>query len=451
VTRNITGLPPWVAIRSIAPSRFDAGTAWIAADGHQVDIRDPHIYRTRDFGATWQKVTDGIPPGMLSYTKIIVEDPGRRGLLYVGTENAIYVSFDDGENWQPLQNNLPHAPVSGIVVQEHFNDLVVATYGRGFWILDDITPLQQLTPEVTASASYLFAPRDAYRFRPITPPSVPYDDPTMGQDPEYGASLSYWLGGDVETAPVIEIIDAEGSIVRTLRGTRLRGINRIHWDLRDEGNEQIRLLTSPMHAEHIQVGEEGRPAPGGARISVLMPPGRYTVRLTVGSSTHEQPLTVLKDPHSAGTEADIEAQTAFVRAVREDVVAAGRAVERVEAMRVQLATLARFVDDDALAGEIRALETKLVDLQMNMVDLRLTGDGQDAVRFGASLLQKLGYLVNGITAADFGPTDQEREVQALLHERLREHVARVDAIVQSDVAALNERLRARGVLVITQP
>ena len=144
VTGNVDGLPEWIAVRSIAPSRYDAGTAYIAADGHQVNIRDPHVYRTRDFGASWEKITDGIPPSMLSYTKIIVEDPVRPGMLYVGTENAIYVSFNDGDAWQPLQNNLPAAPVSGIVVQEHFNDLVVGTYGRGFWIFDDLSPIQQL-------------------------------------------------------------------------------------------------------------------------------------------------------------------------------------------------------------------------------------------------------------------------------------------------------------------
>jgi photosystem II stability/assembly factor-like uncharacterized protein len=449
VTRNITGLPQWIAVRSIAPSRFAAGTAYIAADGHQVNVRDPHVYRTRDYGATWQKITTGIPATMLSYTKIIVEDPKRRGLLYLGTENAIYVSFDDGDHWQPLQNNLPHAPVSGIVVQEHFNDLVIATYGRGFWILDDLAPLQQLTPDVMTSASHLFAPRDAYRFRPITPPSVPYDDPTTGRDPEYGASLNYWLRDDAASAPTIEILDAGGTVVRTLLGPRTRGVNRIHWDLRDEPNEQIVLLTRPVYAEHIEVGEDGRPAPGGARISILMPPGRYTVRLSVDGRTHEQPLTVLKDPHSAGTEADIAAQVAFVRSVRDDVVAAGEAVERVETVRVQLATMARFIEDDSLKAAVRIVQEKLADLQMYMVDLRLTGQGQDAVRFEARLLQKLGYLTNGITASDFGPTDQEVEVQALLHTQLQEHLAAVERLVREEVAPLNERLRARGLIIST--
>ena len=449
VTGNVTGLPEWIAVRSIAPSRYDAGTAYIAADGHQVNIRDPHVYRTRDFGASWEKITDGILPSMLSYTKIIVEDPVRPGMLYVGTENAIYVSFNDGDDWQPLQNNLPAAPVSGIVVQEHFNDLVVGTYGRGFWILDDLSPIQQLTPEVMASASHLFAPRDAYRFRPITPPSIPYDDPTIGEDPQYGASLNYWLAAAAAEAPTIEILDGSGTVVRTLEGPNRAGVSRIHWDLRDEPNEPIRMLTPPMYAEHIEVGDEGRPAPGGQQISILMPPGQYTVRLSVDGATHEQPLTVLKDPHSAGTEAEIAEQLAFIREVREDVVRAGDAVHRVEAMRVQLRTLARFAEDDDLSASVEDLRQKLIDLQETMVDLRLTGQGQDGVRFEARLLQKLGYLVGALSIADFRPTNQEMEVKVILHDALEAHLAELEELVRTDVAALNETLRGLGMLIIT--
>ena len=448
VTGNMPGLPEWLAVRSIAASRYDAGTAYVAIDGHQMNVRDPYIYRTRDYGESFEKITDGIPPSMLSYTKIIVEDTKRQGLLYVGTENAIYVSFDDGDNWQPLQNNLPAAPVSGIVIQEHFNDLVVGTYGRGFWIFDDLAPLQQLTPEVMASGSHLFAPRDAYRFRPITPPSVPYDDPTVGRDPEYGAYINYWLAAAASETPTVEIVDGMGAVVRTLDGSNDAGVNRIHWDLRDEPNGPISLYTRPMYAEHIAVGEEGRPA-GGAQISILMPPGQYTVRLNVDGESHEQPLTVIKDPHSAGSEADIAQQIAFLKDVRADVVAAGEAVHRVEALRVQLQTMARFAEDETLSGAISDLEGKLEELQGTLVDLRQTGQGQDAVRFAARLLSKLGYLTNALSVADFPPTDQEMEVKGILNEQLQIHLSAVETLIAEDVAALNEMLRTRGLLLIT--
>jgi photosystem II stability/assembly factor-like uncharacterized protein len=444
VTRNMPGLPEWVAVRSIAPSRYDAATAYVAIDGHQADVRDPYIYRTRNFGESWEKITNGITPSMLSYTKIIVEDPVRQGLLYAGTENAIYVSFDDGDNWQPLQNDMPHAPVSGIVVQEHFNDLVVSTYGRGFWILDDLSPVQQLTAEVQASSAFLFEPRDAYRFREITRPSTPYDDPTIGENPEYGASINYWLAAPAESAPTVSIFDDAGGLVRKLDGTNEAGVNRLFWDLEDEPNETIHLLTGVLYASHIPVDPEGRPAPGGSRISILRPPGEYTVRLNVDGQEFAQQLTVLKDPNTAGTEADIAEQVAFLEAVREDVVSAGKAVREVEILRVQLQTLARFTEDEEVSEAVAALTQKLQDLQMEMVDLRLTGEGQDAVRFGVKILGKLGYLTNGVSVVDFPPTDQDVEVRHMLHDQLLQHMEALEALVEGDVAALQRLLRAKG-------
>ena len=237
----------------------------VTVDFHQVNNRDPFVYKTADYGATWRAITTGIPPSMLSYVHWLEEDPVRQGLLYLGTENAIYVSFDDGAHWQPLQTNLPHAPVYGIVVQEHFNDLVIGTYGRGFWILDDITPLQQLTPEVLASAAHLFPPRAAYRFREITTPSAPWDDTVFGEDAPYGASINYYLQAASADAVTVTILDAQGAVVRTLTGPQASGLNRLYWDLRYEATTEIRLRTSPLYAPHIQVGPEGwRPLPGRA-------------------------------------------------------------------------------------------------------------------------------------------------------------------------------------------
>ncbi len=182
VTANIQGLPEWGTVSNIEASRFNAGTAYISVDFHQVNNRDPFLYKTNDYGKNWTAITNGIPHGMLSYTHCIREDPARRGLLFAGIENGAYVSFDDGADWQPLQGNLPHAPVYWIAIQEHFHDLILATYGRGFWILDDLTTLEQLTPQVVGSDAYLFAPRDTYRFRTaVQQESMPYD-PTAGQE-----------------------------------------------------------------------------------------------------------------------------------------------------------------------------------------------------------------------------------------------------------------------------
>ncbi len=448
VTGNMPGLPEWLSVRSIAPSRYDAGTAYVAIDGHQMNVLDPYVYRTRDYGRSWEKIVGGIPSSMLSFSKVIVEDPVRRGLLYLGTENGIYVSFDEGDHWQPLQNDLPHAPVSGIVIQEHFNDLVISTYGRGFYILDDIGPLQQLTPAVMASSSHLFEPRAAYRFREITRPSTTYDDPTTGENPAYGASINYWLKAPAASAPTITIHDASGRVVRTLGGTNRAGVNRIHWDLEDEPTTQIRLLTPPMYAGHIQVGSQGRPAPGTSRLSILQPPGAYTVKLTVDGVEHTRSLEVRKDPHSAGTEAEIAEQMGFLYGVKADLERGAEAVHRIEALRVQLQTLARFTPDQEVRAAAEELEARLMDAEMELVDLRLTGQGQDGIRFEAKLIQKLGYLAGGLAGGDFRPTDQQVEVRGILSDQIREALSAVEAIEGGELASFNAMLRNKGIGIL---
>jgi photosystem II stability/assembly factor-like uncharacterized protein len=448
LTRNLPGLPAWGSVRSIAPSRYDAATAYLTVDAHQENNRDPWVYKTTDYGRSWRLIVTGLPKDMLSYAKVIHEDPVRRGLLYLGTENAIYFSFNAGESWLPLQSNLPHAPVSGIVVQEHFNDLVISTYGRGFWIMDDITPLQQLADSVLGRAVHLFDPRPAYRFRPITAPSTTYDDPTVGTDPEYGASLNYYLRAPARTAPSLAILDGTGQVIRTLTGSNATGINRVTWDLRGSLSDEVRLLTAPLYAPHIVPGAEGRVAPGTARLSILQPPGTYTVRLTVDGVTQTRPLVVRKDPNTGGTEADIAAQTQLVSSLRDDMNTGAAAVGRVESARAQLESLQRLTPDTAMRRAAQALNQKLIDAEMSLVDLRLTGAGQDGVRFGSKLLAKLGYLANGVASGDFKPTNQHLEVQQLLAAELRTSLAAINALMAGELTALNEQLRSRNLPVI---
>jgi len=446
ITANLPNLPPWGSVRCIVPSRYDAATAYIAVDFHQMNNREPFVYRTNDYGGTFKSITNGIPKSMLSYARWIHEDPVRRGLLYLGTENAIYVSFNDGENWQPLQNDLPHAPVYGIQVQQHFNDLVIATYGRGFWILDDITPLQQLTGEVLASELHLFPPRPAYRFRSITSPSTPYDDPTVGEDPEYGASINYYLKGPAEGGVSLTILDQKGEVVRKLRGSNRAGLNRIYWDLRYESSEDVQLRTRPLYAPWLRVGPEGwRPAPGAGSLSILAPPASYTVKISAGGRELTQPLTVLKDPNTGGTEADIQAQMRVLFALRKDLNDAALMVNRVERVRSQLESLGGIVDDAAIRKAGEELNQRLIDQEMNLVDLRLTGQGQDSVRFGSKLISKFNYLANGLASGDFKPTDQQLEVQKVLEERLRDCLGQLEATLTKDLGEFNEMLRKKNV------
>ena len=448
VTKNIPGLIPWGTINHIEPSRYDAGTAYIAVDGHQANNRDPWAYKTTDYGQSWKLIVAGIPRSPLSFVNSIKEDPVRRGLLYLGTENALYVSFDDGEHWQSFQQNLPPAPVYSMVIQEHFNDLVVATYGRGFFIVDDITPLQQLTPAVAASDVHLFVPRAAYRFRQSESPRAMSDDPTVGQNPQYGASLHYWLKSPPAGDVTITIADAGGAVVRTLRGAKQTGINRIYWDLRGEPTKEARMRTSPLYAPEVRVGPDGtRPAQGVGRMAILVAPGRYTVKLSVAGREYSQPLEVRKDPDSGGDDREIATQIAMLQDLSVDVNSAVDMINSTEVVRSQLQALMNVLSGDRAVADVRAaadsLEKKFRMVEDSLVQLRLTGRGQDGVRWPAKLASKLLALGNNVGSSDYAPTAQAREAHIYLKDQLRIVKAAYEQIMR-DLPAFNELLRRRN-------
>ena len=456
VTANIPDLPPLGTVRNIDASKWSAGKAYIVIDFHEVGQFEPYAYKTEDFGASWTKVTNGISDSILSYARSIHEDPVRPGLLYLGTENALYVSFDDGGNWQSLQNNLPHTPMYWLVVQEHFNDLVIGTYGRGFWIMDDITPLQQLTPEVTASQVHLFEPRPAYRFRPITSSMGMSNDQTAGQNPPFGASINYWLkessedeaAGDEDAEEKelkIVIKNDADETVRTLDVEKGTGIQRVWWDLKGELSTEIVLRTKPIYADWIELSDERTRNHPVGRISILQPPGTYTVILQDGEDEYRQTLEVRKDPHSGGTEEDIRLQTDLLIDIRKDMTAAVEAINRIEWVRRQLEDLQSVakgvgVEAEAIISNAGELVGTFVTLQGKLLELRATGTGQDFARWPVMLAGKLSYLAGAVSTADFRPTDQHHEVHEELKAELAEYQRELDGLLQNELPAFNEIL-----------
>jgi photosystem II stability/assembly factor-like uncharacterized protein len=460
VTPNIPGLPAWGTVSNIEPSRHDAGAAYVTIDLHQVNNRDPFVYKTADYGRTWKSIAGDLPKSVHSYAHCVREDPVKRGLLYLGTENALYWSADEGEHWLPLQAGLPHAPVHWLTIQEHFNDLVVATYGRGFWILDDITPLRQLTPQVTGASAYLFAPRPAYRFRPITEPMMMPDDPTEGKNPPDGADIGFWLksspskepdGQVKDDAVSIVVSDAAGKTVRTLKAGKSAeaGINRVWWDLRYDPTTEVKLRTSPLNAPEFKVGPDGtRKFPTGGPLSMLVPPGTYTVKLVVNGQEFRQPLTVRKDPNTAGSDADIQAQTKIMLGIRDHMNAAAQLINQAESIRAQLAQLKAVTGDDAAAKELGSgadgLDRKVVEVESRLFNLTSTGRGQDFLRTPGQLIEKLSHLADVVSLADFPPTDQELEMVEQLTKQIGGYQDQMKRVVEIDVAAFNRALRDRG-------
>ena len=452
VTSNIPDLPPWGAVSNIEPSRFDPGTCYITVTLHEENDRNPYVYKSNDYGKSWKSISSDLPQSdtYSCNARCIREDPVRQGLLYLGTENAIYVSLNDGANWLPLQTNLPPTPVHWLVVQEHFNDLVLGTHGRGFWILDDITPLQQLTPEVFNSEAYLFPPRQTYRFQNITAPVVQQGDPSVGENPPYGASINYYLKTAGTAQVKIAILDEKGQTIRTLDGTKDRGINRIWWNLRYELSKESRLRTRHLHAPWVVVGPQGwRPLPvrGGGRMVVKVPPGRYTVKLSVGENKFSQELIVKKDPYSAGSTEDIQAQTKLLLEIQDNIESVVEMINQIECLRKQihnlkaLLTEGKGVESIIVAG--KELDKKLISVEDNLYQMRLTGRGQDNwdYRGPSKLISKLFVLVGSVNSADFAPTRQETEVHEILKSQLESYRNRFNEILENDLPAFNSLLK----------
>jgi hypothetical protein len=289
VTPSASLIPSNGTISSIEPSTHTAGTAYVTVDRHRANDSRPYIFRTRDYGRTWTTITQGIPQSPFSYVRVLREDPKRAGLLYAGTENGLWVSFDDGARWLALQNNLPAAPVSWMVVQPDFDDLVISTFGRGFWILDDLTPLRQLTAGVVDAPHFLFTPRPGYLLRPGAALvgsnlAADFDTPSdAGRNPPRGTPINYYLKAAAAGEVQVQILDSAGALVRTLSAPRAAGINRIWWDL---------------YAEPPAGGSRGLPFGAMNRPTPLVPAGTYTIKLVADGREYTTTLTLKNDPNS---------------------------------------------------------------------------------------------------------------------------------------------------------
>ena len=455
VTDNIPGLPPLGTVRNIDASKWDGGKAYITVDFHQVGNFDPYIYKTENYGRRWKKITRGIPSSTLSYTRNVREDPVKPGLLYLGTENSLYVSFNDGDEWQPLMNNMPASPMYWIVIQEEFNDLVVGTYGRGIWIMDDITPLQQLNKKITSSAAHLFEPRKAYRFRPITSPFTMFDDPSAGENPPYGASINYWLNESAEDSVSIKISDPSGNLIRTLKGPSSAGINRVWWDLRGELSKKIILRTKPLHVDWVELDDEGKLDAAVGQSSALVTPGTYTVELDAFGINTSKKLSIVKDPHSEGSEKDIAEQTKMILDMQSDINETASLINRIEMIRSQLYDIRIMTKDHEVAEEIstavESLDKKFISVEGELYQMRLTGAGQDGIRWPAKLAGKLGYLASVVETADFPPNDQQREVHQILKDRLTLYDKQFNNILRNELPAFDRLMKKHNLTgIITE-
>ena len=405
-------LTSWSKVGIIEASHFNVSTAYAAVDRHRLDDYAPYIYRTDDGGATWTPIVNGIPNG--SFVNAVREDPKRRGLLYAGTERGIYVSFDDGANWQPLQLNLPVTSIRDIAV--HGDDLVLATHGRSFWVMDDVASLRQMAAARAAGGDYLFVPAAAYRIREGnqegTP--LPLDEPQV-DNPPAGLYIDYYLAREASTPVAIEILNADARVVRRWSSAEpAKAADPKSVDFTTHWIEQHPVPETSAGAHRFVWNFHQTDSKGP-----LLPPGSYTVRLSVDGKTYDRAARVLRDPRIAATDTDLVAQ--YELAERIIALRAEVAASRAKAQTLGESSHLAVAKKQALRGEVIGTEPP------DDADDSMGAYSHDFTSF-LFLENQLDYLESAVESADAPPTPDMRLGLAKLDRIYRETLARLHAV-----------------------
>jgi photosystem II stability/assembly factor-like uncharacterized protein len=478
------GFPEWGTINNIEVSPHDPATAYLAATRYKLDDTHPYLYRTNDYGQTWQTITRGIPD--TEFTRVIREDPARRGLLYTGTETGLYVSFDEGETWEPFQLNLPVAPVYDLQIKG--TDLIAATHGRSFWILDDVSPLRTLTPEVQQNPAHLFEPRTTVRVRgggaAKILPGVNYSgglggisyveqkrpdgeaDRVLldaGKNPPEGVIVSYFLKERPRSTVKLEFLDAKGDLIRAFASTKRETETQPVEPSPAADEEEPEEITALIPPEDRKVSKEpginrfvwnmrypdAKKLPGDipterSLAGPLVAPGTYQVRLSVGGETYTGPFEIRKDPRVTATREDLDGQTELLLQVRDKLTETHDAVLRIRSVRRQVD---EWLDrakgkpkTAALQDAAKQLKDRLSAIEEQLAQTRASGES-DRLNYPGRLNAKLAHLSAVIASADGAPTRQSYEVFDSLSGQIDAQIKDLGGAIKTDVAAFTKLLQ----------
>ena len=458
------GLPEWATVSMIELSPHDPGTAWLAAWNYKLDDYSAYLYRTRDGGKTWDSIASGIPDG--EFVRVIREDPARPGLLYAGTETGVYVSPDSGASWQSLQQNLPVTPIHDLLVKD--GDLVAATHGRSFWILDDLSPLRGLTDEATGEAVHLFEPAPAFRplrmlgkldsfrmgpgknywiaigaaatFEDVAAPDGGTERSFLdaGHNPPEGAVITYHLRERSDDGAVITLLDQDGREVRRFTGLPAEaGMNRFVWDLRHDGPRRA----PGDDDERLVAG----PTPEGPTAV----PGSYTVRLETAGRTLTRSLRIVKDPRSEASDADLDDQLTLLHRIRDGISETNLAIDELRQVRRQVREWTDRADSTLAAEGVVDSGSTIIE-RLDGIESRLIATWQTTERgqLGTplpKLAEALATLVSVVESADSAPTRSSYEVFDHLSARVAREVEPLRETIDQDIPAFVTLLRESGV------
>lgn len=423
----------------IEPSRFDANTAYIAVDRHKLDDIGPYAWKTTDAGRSWTPIVRGLPMGAVAHA--VREDSVKRGLLYAATESGVFVSFNDGAEWQPLQMNLPAVPVHDLQVKG--DDLVAGTHGRSVWILDNLTPLRQA--QAVDGGMRLYAPQKALRLH--YPDEVEARGP-VGQNPPPGAIIDYWFKAKPAGEVTLDIADAKGAVVRHLSSTKTQkeeqpaewpdrivprdkipaeaGMNRLVWDLRMNDPVQI------PGAFYSGITPRGP----------IVAPGEYTLTLTANGQTETRKLTVVADPRVPNADAAIRAKTALAVAAVTDIDALHRAVNAIRATRAAIGKLPHDLPMP-LAAKAQAVAAALDPIEQKLVQVNMKGSEAN-LAFPGMLNERYATFADFLADADMPPTTQHQAAFNALHVELEVQLLAWRQLQGGEIKALNAALSGAG-------
>lgn len=430
--RNVTpvDMPKWGLVSIIEASPHAPGTAFAAVDNHENDDYSPYLYRTTDYGRTWTKIVNGISPN--TFLRCVREDPVRAGLLYAGTENGIYVSFNNGDKWQSLQLNLPVTPIHDIAWKD--NDIVVATHGRSFWVLDDVSPLQQAA-QIDMAKTILFQPRPTSKgllgggFRGggrRGGGGGAAEAELLGENPMPGAYFNYYLPKEANEVS-LEIRDKDGFVVASRTDLpKAKGFNRT-----SHGSFRYPSYRSVPGMIFWAAGPTPIPAP----------PGEYTVQLKVDGQLLTEVFRLTTDPRYESSEADLAEQTAFARKIAARVDEANGAVLKVRDLRTKLEEAMKSTP--TLNGDATALIAKITSVEEAIYQTKLRS-GQDPLNYPIRLNNKIAALLGVVLSGDYRPTRQSYEVYEMLSGQLQTQLDTLQEAIDVDLKTVNEKLKVSG-------
>ncbi len=431
---NVTpkGMPEWMMINSIEPSAFDAGTCYVAGTKYKTGDFAPYLYKTTDYGKSWTKITNGINPE--HFTRVVREDPKQKGLLYAGTETGMYISFNDGRNWQPFQLNLPIVPITDLAIKD--DNLIVATQGRSLWIIDDLTVIHQLNNDMKNKSSILFKPKDTYRLRGGSRKG----SKTAGTNHPNGVITYFNIKEYDEKEDEISLtyFDSKGDTIKSVNTKNKKentlevkkGANKYIWNMSYKGAERLPGMILWWASLN-----------GPKAI-----PGDYKVSLNVNGQEQSQQFTVVADPRSESSQADMQKQFDFIKDVNKTMDNAHKSIKKIRKINKQLSAFeTQYKGKDDLKGlleKAKELKEKFSDIEKALYQTK-NKSGQDPLNFPIKLTNKLGHLNSLVSMGDFPPTEQDIAVKNELSGKINAQLSAFDKLVSDEIKAFNAAFNSK--------